>query len=350
VLLTLSMGGGTRDNMKDKHILLSHGAGGKLSHDLVEEFFLPAFDNDLLRALDDSAVIPIEPSRLAFTTDSYVVKPLFFPGGDIGRLAICGTVNDLAMAGARPLGLSASFILEEGLPIEDLERILASMKGAAQEAGVKVVTGDTKVVEHGAAEGIFITTAGVGQIPDGVGIGSAQAKPGDAVMVSGPIGDHEIAVLMARGEFSLQGEVESDCAPLNGLVQAMLKVCPEIHSLRDPTRGGLATVLWEIAASSKVGVVIDEGKVPIREQVRAVCDLLGFDPYYLANEGKLVAFVPEGEAEAVLKAMQAHPLGGEAAIVGKVTAEHPGKVLLKTGIGGHRLLEPLSGEQFPRIC
>jgi hydrogenase expression/formation protein HypE len=336
--------------MKDKRILLSHGAGGKLSHDLVEEFFLPAFDNDLLRSLDDSAVIPLEPSRIAFTTDSFVVKPLFFPGGDIGRLAICGTVNDLAMAGARPLGLSASFILEEGLPIEDLERILASMKGAAQEAGVRVVTGDTKVVEHGAAEGIFITTAGVGHIPDGVGIGSAQATPGDAVMVSGPLGDHEIAVLMARGEFSLQGEVESDCAPLNGLVQAMLGACPEIHSLRDPTRGGLATVLWEIANSSKVGVVIDEGQVPIREQVRAVCDLLGFDPYYLANEGKLVAFVPEGAAESVLKAMQAHPLGGEAAIVGKVTTEHPEKVLLKTGIGGHRLLEPLSGEQFPRIC
>jgi hydrogenase expression/formation protein HypE len=336
--------------MKDKRILLSHGAGGKLSHDLVQEFFLPAFDNDLLRALDDSAVIPLESSRLAFTTDSYVVKPLFFPGGDIGRLAICGTVNDLAMAGARPLGLSASFILEEGLPIENLERILASMKKASQEAGVGVVAGDTKVVEHGAAEGIFITTAGIGHISDNIKIGSAQAKPGDAVMVSGPIGDHEIAVLMARGEFSLQGEVESDCAPLNGLVQAMLKVCPEIHCLRDPTRGGLATVLWEIANSSKVGVVIDEGKVPLREQVKAVCDLLGFDPYYLANEGKLVAFVPEEASDTVLNAMRAHPLGGEAAIIGKVTAEHPGKVLLKTGIGGHRLLEPLSGEQFPRIC
>jgi hydrogenase expression/formation protein HypE len=336
--------------MKDKRILLSHGAGGKLSHDLVQEFFLPSFDNDLLRVLDDSAVIQLASSRLAFTTDSYVVKPLFFPGGDIGRLAICGTVNDLAMAGARPLGLSASFILEEGLPIEDLERVLASMKKAAQEAGVKVVAGDTKVVEHGAAEGIFITTAGVGHIPDGVGIGSAQAKPGDVVMVSGPIGDHEIAVLMARGEFSLQGEVESDCAPLNGLVEAMLKVCPEIHCLRDPTRGGLATVLWEIANSSKVGVVIDEGEVPIREQVRAVCDLLGFDPYYLANEGKLVAFVPKEKAEVVFKAVRKHRLGKEAAVIGIVTAEHPGKVLLKTGIGGHRLLEPLSGEQLPRIC
>jgi hydrogenase expression/formation protein HypE len=336
--------------MKDRRILLSHGAGGRMSHDLLHELFLPFFDNALLRALDDSAVIPAGPSHIAFTTDSYVVKPLFFPGGDIGRLAIYGTVNDLAMAGARPLGLSASFILEEGFPLEDLEGVLASMKGAAKEAGVQVVTGDTKVVEHGAAEGLYITTAGVGTIPDGVAIGSAQAKPGDAVMVSGPLGDHEIAVLMARGEFSLQGEVESDCAPLNGLVEAMLKACPDIHCLRDPTRGGLATVLWEIAGSSEVGVVIDEGEVPIREQVRAVCDLLGFDPYYLANEGKLVAFVPEGEAEAVLKAMQAHPLGKEATVIGKVQAEHPGKVLLKTGIGGHRLLEPLSGEQFPRIC
>jgi hydrogenase expression/formation protein HypE len=336
--------------MKDKRILLSHGAGGRMSHDLLHEFFLPFFDNALLRALDDSAVIPAGPAPIAFTTDSYVVKPLFFPGGDIGRLAICGTVNDLAMVGARPLGLSASFILEEGLPFEDLERVLSSMKGAVQEAGVRVVTGDTKVVEHGAAEGIYITTAGIGSIPEGVAMGSAHARPGDVIMVSGPLGDHEIAVLMARGEFSLQGGVESDCAPLNGLVEVMLKACPDIHCLRDPTRGGLATVLWEIATSSKVGVVIDEGQVPIREQVRAVCDLLGFDPYYLANEGKLVAFVPQGEAAGVIQAMQAHPLGREAAIIGKVVAENPGKVLLRTNIGGHRLLEPLSGEQFPRIC
>jgi hydrogenase expression/formation protein HypE len=336
--------------MKDKRILLSHGAGGKLSHDLVQELFLPFFDNELLRALDDSAVIPAGPCRLAFTTDSYVVKPLFFPGGDIGRLAICGTVNDLAMAGARPLGIAASFILEEGLPLEDLERVLASMQGAAQEAGVRVVTGDTKVVEHGAAEGLYITTAGIGICPEGVNIGSARARPGDMVMVSGPVGDHEIAVLMARGEFALQGEVESDCAPLNGLVEAMLKACPDIHSLRDPTRGGLATVLWEIANSSQAGVIIDEGKVPIREQVRAVCDLLGFDPYYLANEGRLAAFVPQEAAPGVLKAMQKHRLGRGAAIIGRVTAENPGKVLLHTPIGGHRLLEPLSGEQFPRIC
>jgi len=336
--------------LKDRRITLSHGAGGKLSHDLVQELFLPFFANDLLRCLDDSAVIPAQSNRIAFTTDAYVVKPLFFPGGDIGRIAICGTVNDLAMAGARPVGLSASFILEEGLLMQDLERVLASMKEAAQEANVMVVAGDTKVVEHGAAQGLFITTAGIGIIPEGVDVGSARARPGDKIIVSGPLGDHEIAVLMARGEFSLHGGIESDCAPLNGLVEVMLEASQAIHSLRDPTRGGLATVLWEIANASRVGVLIDERQIPIRNEVRAVCDLLGFDPYYLANEGRLIAFVPEGEAKEVLQAMQAHPLGRQAAIIGRVVAEHSGKVLLKTPIGGHRLLDPLSGEQFPRIC
>ena len=336
--------------MKDRRITLAHGAGGRLSHDLVEELFLPFFANDLLRALDDSAVIPAQAQRIAFTTDAYVVKPLFFPGGDIGRLAICGTVNDLAMAGARPVAISASFILEEGLPIEDLEQVLASMKEAAKEAKTMVVAGDTKVVEHGAAQGLYIATSGLGLIPDNVIVGSARAEAGDAIIVSGPLGDHEIAVLMARGEFSLQGEIESDCAPLNGLVEVMLEASQAIHALRDPTRGGMATVLWEIANASRVGVVVEEGRIPIRKEVRAVCDLLGFDPYYLANEGRLVAFVPEGETKAVLSAMQAHPLGREAAIIGRVVAEHPGKVLLRTPIGGHRLLDPLSGEQFPRIC
>jgi hydrogenase expression/formation protein HypE len=259
-------------------------------------------------------------------------------------------VNDLAMAGASPVGISASFILEEGLPIEDLERVLASMKEAAQEAKVQVVAGDTKVVEHGAAQGLYISTSGLGIIPEGVAIGSALARPGDAIIVSGPLGDHEIAVLVARGEFALQGEIESDCAPLNGLVAAMIEASRTIHALRDPTRGGMATVLWEIARASKKGVVVDEQEIPIKAEVRAVCDLLGFDPYYLANEGKLLAFVPQQEAEKVLRAMQAHPLGRGAAIIGRVVAEHPGKVLLKTPIGGHRLLDPLSGEQFPRIC
>jgi hydrogenase expression/formation protein HypE len=335
---------------KGSKILLAHGAGGKLSHDLLREVFLPFFNNDVLCALDDSAILPTKASKLAFTTDSYVVKPLFFPGGDIGRLAICGTVNDLAMAGAKPLWLSTSFILEEGFPIEDLEKILSSMREAAREAGVTVVAGDTKVVEHGAAEGLYVTTTGIGTIPEGVHIGNFRAKAGDLVIINGPTGDHEIAVLIARGEFSLQGALESDCAPLNGLVEVMLETCRDIHVLRDPTRGGLATVLWEIANASGVGVVVKEEEVPISETVRTVCDLLGFDPYYLANEGKLVAFVPEEKAEELLRKMQAHKLGRHAAIIGEVREENPGKVLLRTKIGGHRLLEPLSGEQFPRIC
>jgi len=336
--------------MKEKKILLAHGAGGKLSHDLLKELFLPFLNNEFLSALDDSAIIPAGTSKIAFTTDSYVVKPLFFPGGDIGRLAICGTVNDLAMTGAKPLGLSASFILEEGFPLEALEEVLSSIKEAAKEAGVMVVAGDTKVVEHGAAEGLYITTTGVGIIPEGVDIRSSNARAGDLIIINGPIGDHEIAVLIARGEFSLRGEIKSDSAPLNGLVEAMLEACHDIHVLRDPTRGGLATVLWEIANASGIGVVIEEDKVPIGEEVRVTCDLLGFDPYYLANEGKLVAFIPEKEAERVLKRMRAHPLGKETVVIGRVTSENPSRVLLRTKIGGHRLLEPLSGEQFPRIC
>jgi hydrogenase expression/formation protein HypE len=278
------------------------------------------------------------------------VKPLFFPGGDIGRLSICGTVNDLAMAGAMPLGIATSFILEEGFALQDLERIVTSIKTAALEAGVMVVAGDTKVVEHGAAEGVYLTTSGVGIIPEGVDIRSSRAAPGDVVVVNGAIGDHEAAVLLARGEFSLQGEIRSDCAPLNGLVKTMLDTSSDVHVLRDPTRGGLATVLWEIANTSKVGVVLDEQKIAVRDAVRGVCDLLGFDPYYLANEGKLVAFVPPKEAESVLGAMKTDPLGMESMIIGKVTDRNPGRVLLKTEIGGHRLLEPLSGVQFPRIC
>ena len=336
--------------MKQNKILLAHGAGGKLSHDLVKELFLPFLENDILCTLDDSAIIPTERSRLAFTTDSYVVKPLFFPGGDIGRLSICGTVNDLAMAGAAPLGISASFILEEGFPTQELERIIVSIQQAAREAGVMVVAGDTKVVERGAAEGLFITTSGVGMIREGVEIAGSHAVPGDSVIINGPIGDHEAGVLLARGEFSLKGEIESDCAPLSGLVQAMLDACSNIHVLRDPTRGGLATVLWEIANASKVGVIVEEERIKVKTEVRGMCDLLGFDPYYLANEGKLVAFVPQQEAERVLDAMKADPLGRESAVVGRVVDENPGRVLLRTRIGGHRLLEPLSGEQFPRIC
>jgi len=336
--------------MKEKKILLAHGAGGKLSHDLIEELFLPFLENKILGSLDDSAVIPTEKLRLAFTTDSYVVKPLFFPGGDIGRLSICGTVNDLAMVGSKPLGISTSFILEEGFSTEELERVLSSIKKAALEAGVMVVTGDTKVVEHGAAQGLFITTSGVGIVPGGVDISGSHAMPGDSIIINGSIGDHEIGVLLARGEFSLKGEIKSDCSPLNGLVQKMINACREIHVLRDPTRGGLATVLWEIANSSRVGVIIEEEKILVREEVQGACDLLGFDPFYLANEGKLVAFIPQEKTQKVLEAMKADSLGRESVIIGRVTDENPGKVLVKTRIGGHRLLEPLSGEQFPRIC
>jgi hydrogenase expression/formation protein HypE len=336
--------------MKEDRILLGHGAGGKLSHELLKELFLPFFDNEILRALGDSAVLAADRSRLALTSDSYVVKPLYFPGGDIGRLSICGTVNDLAMAGAMPLGIAASFILEEGFAIQDLERIVTSIRTAALEAGVMVVAGDTKVVERGAAEGVYITTSGVGLVPEGVDIRSSRAAPGDVIVLNGPIGDHEAAVLLARGEFSLQGEIRSDCAPLNGLVKTMLDACSDIHALRDPTRGGLATALWEIASTSKVGVILDEQKIAVRDAVRGVCDLLGFDPFYLANEGKLVAFVPQEEVESVLRAMKTDPLGMESMIIGRVIDKNPGRVLLKTNIGGHRLLEPLSGVQFPRIC
>jgi hydrogenase expression/formation protein HypE len=336
--------------MKNTAILIAHGAGGQLSHELIAELFLPFLGNPVLSSLDDGALLTAPGTRLALTTDAYVVKPLFFPGGDIGRLSLCGTVNDLAMMGAAPLGIAASFILEEGFSTEKLERILGSLKAAAKEAGTEVVAGDTKVVERGKADGMFITTSGVGVVPAGVEIQGRNARQGDAVILSGPVGDHEAGILLARGEFSIKGTVLSDCAPLNHLVDAMLGASKEIHVLRDPTRGGLATVLWEIATGSQAGLEVVEEAIQVRPEVMGVCDLLGFDPLYLANEGKLVAVVPEKHAEKVLSAMRGHPLGRGSAIIGRVVAEHPGRVHLKTRIGGHRLLEPLSGEQFPRIC
>jgi len=336
--------------MKNSSILIAHGAGGQLSHELIAELFLPFLENPVLSNLDDSALLTAPGTRLALTTDAYVVKPLFFPGGDIGRLSLCGTVNDLAMMGAAPLGIAASFILEEGFATEKLERILGSLKAAAEEAGTEVVAGDTKVVERGKADGLFITTSGVGAVPEGVDIQGRNAREGDAVILSGPVGDHEAGILLARGDFSLKGTVLSDCAPLNHLVDAMLGASKEIHVLRDPTRGGLATVLWEIANSSEVGLEVEEEAIQVRSEVMGVCDLLGFDPLYLANEGKLVAVVPEKHAEKVLSAMKSHPLGKSSVAIGRVVAGHPGRVHLKTRIGGHRLLEPLSGEQFPRIC
>ena len=331
-------------------ILLAHGSGGSMSHELVERVFLRHLGNPILAALEDASLIPLPPGQAAFTTDSYVVQPIFFPGGDIGRLAVCGTVNDLAMRGAQALYLSAAFILEEGLAITDLERVVASMRAAAQEARVSIVTGDTKVVEHGSADRMFITTAGVGIIPDGVRIAAAQATPGDVVLLSGAIGDHGLTVMTQRQGLRFSGTLQSDSAPLNGLVQTMLQVSHDIHVMRDPTRGGLATTLCEIASASCVGIELDENVIPIHEAVRVASELLGLDPLYVANEGKLIAIVPARVAEQILAAMRAHPLGAEAALVGRVVAEHPGRVALRTVLGTRRVLDMLSGEQLPRIC
>jgi len=339
---------------KTTKILLAHGSGGRLSHELVAKEFLPPWANPILKQLDDSAVFSLSRDgsgpRLAFTTDSYVVKPLFFKGGDIGRLAVCGTVNDLAMVGAEPLYLSASFVIEEGLPLSTIRAVVRSMREAAAEAGVRIVTGDTKVVEGGAADGLFVNTAGVGIVPPGVEIGGGRAQVGDAVILSGSIGDHGIAVLSQREGLEFESPVVSDVAPLNRLVAAMLAASPQIHVLRDPTRGGLATSLNEIAAQSGVAVHVEEGQIPLKEGVWAACEMLGFDPLCVANEGKLVAMVAPQDAQAVLAAMRATRYGEEAAIIGEVMAEPAGKVLMKTNIGGTRIVHMLVGEMLPRIC
>jgi hydrogenase expression/formation protein HypE len=332
-----------------KTIVLGHGSGGRLTAQLVHDLFLPAFDNEYLRKLDDQAVLDLGAARIAFTTDSFVVTPLFFPGGDIGKLAVHGTVNDLAMSGARPLALSAAFILEEGLPLEDLARVTASMAQAAQAAGVRIVTGDTKVVNKGSADKLFINTAGIGLVPDGVNISASNAQPGDQIILSGTIGDHGMAVFTRRENLELESTIASDTAPLDELVQAML-AAGEIHALRDPTRGGLATSLHEIAGSAHVGVEIHATRIAVREDVRAACEILGMDPLYVANEGKLVAFVAAGAANAIVEAMRRRPDGREAAIIGQATATHPGMVLLKTEIGGSRILDLPFSEQLPRIC
>jgi len=333
----------------DDRILLAHGSGGRLSHDLVEKSFLPLLRNELLSKLDDSAVFELS-GRLAFTTDSYVVSPIFFPGGDIGRLAVCGTVNDLAMSGATPLYLSVSLIIEEGLPSADLRRVMASVKSAAEEAGVKVITGDTKVVNRGGADRLFINTAGIGIVPDGVDSSGSGARPGDKVLLSGTIGDHGIAVMSQREGLEFRTPVESDCAPLHRLVCGMLEVCRDIHCLRDPTRGGLASTLNELAGQSGVGIAIEEESIPVRDAVRAACELLGFDPLHVANEGKLVAVVPAGDAERVLGSMRQDPYGAAAAIIGSVVAEHPGRVVMRTSLGASRVADMLVGELLPRIC
>jgi len=336
--------------MSEDKILLAHGSGGKLSHDLIKQIFLPRFSNPFLEPLDDSAKITNQHGSIAFTTDSYVVNPIFFPGGDIGKLAVCGTVNDLSMIGATPSYLSLSLIVEEGFSIDLLKQIVSSISEVAEQAGVNIVTGDTKVVEHGAADQLFINTAGIGWIRPGVNLSGVNAKPGDKILLNGYLGDHEMAVLSQREGFKFQGELKSDCAPLNDLVGKMLDACPSIRCMRDPTRGGLATTLNEIASMSNVGMVIEEKKIPLRESVKGISELLGLDPLYLANEGKLIAICPPNEAERLLEVMKNHLFGRNAEIIGRVTEENQKRVILHTLIGGHRILDMLTGGQYPRIC
>jgi hydrogenase expression/formation protein HypE len=347
--------------MSDDVILLAHGSGGKLSHDLVEKLFLRYFDSPTLLQLDDSAILPIPDaqtkvpdtgSRLAFTTDSYVVSPLFFPGGDIGKLAVCGTVNDLSMSGAHPLWLSAAFIIEEGLHLAELERIVASMAITAKGAGVQIVAGDTKVVDRGSADKLFINTAGLGLVPPGVNVAGNRAQPGDVILLNGTIGDHGITIMTQREGLQFNSPLESDCAPLNSLVASLLAALPagSLHCLRDPTRGGLATTLNELATRSAAGIEVDEAALPVRDAVRGACELLGLDPLYVANEGKLVAFVAPEAADAALAALRSHEYGREAAIIGQVTTSHPGRVVMHTMLGARRIVDMLVGEQLPRIC
>ncbi len=331
-----------------KTIVMGHGSGGKLTAQLIRDLFLPAFDNPLLAKLDDQAVLAAGEARIALTTDSYVVTPLFFPGGDIGRLAVHGTINDIAMSGAVPLALSAAFILEEGLAMDELARVVDSMADAARAAGVPVATGDTKVVNRGSADRMFITTSGVGLVPPGVDISASNAQPGDKILLSGAIGDHGMAVLSQREGLGFEGAIVSDSAPLHRLVGAMI-AAGRIRALRDPTRGGLAATLTEIAAASNVGVEIESRAIPVHEPVRAACELMGLDPLFVANEGKLAAFVDPADAGAVLEAMRASPEGREAAIIGEAVAAHPGMVLMKTEIGGTRIIDLPFSEQLPRI-
>jgi hydrogenase expression/formation protein HypE len=336
-------------------VTLAHGAGGKAMKDLIEDVFVRVFDNPVLARLDDQARFELSGltalgDRLAFTTDSYVVDPLFFPGADIGKLAICGTINDLAVGGAVPLYLSCAVIIEEGLAVEDLRAIAQSMAGAARDAGVVIATGDTKVVPKGACDKLFITTTGIGVIHAGVELGPARVRPGDAVLVNGWLGDHGAAILAARGDLDLESPIESDCAALHPLVAAVLEAAPGTRCLRDATRGGAASVLNEIAADSGTAIEIDEDAIPVREEVKGFCEILGLDPLYLANEGKFVAVVPPDEAEAALAALRRDPLGAAAMVIGRADAGPPGRVTMRTGFGGRRIVDMLSGEQLPRIC
>ena len=340
----------SRLDLRHGRVDMNHGSGGRAMAQLIEGLFVRELDNAWLRQGNDSALFEVPGGRMVMSTDGHVVAPLFFPGGDIGSLAVHGTINDLAMAGAKPLYLSAAFILEEGLPLADLERIVTNMAAASRNAGVPVITGDTKVVEQGKADGVFITTSGVGLVPPGVTISGELARPGDAILLSGSIGDHGIAVLSQRENLRFETSIESDSAPLHQLVQAMLAAVPDIHCLRDPTRGGLATTLNELAAQSGVGMRLREAAIPVHAAVSGACELLGLDPLYIANEGKLVAICPADAAETLLAVMRAHPLGSEAAIIGEVVEDAQSFVQLETRLGGRRMVDWLSGEPLPRIC
>ena len=337
-------------DFKHGRVDMTHGSGGRAMAQLIEELFLAAFDNDWLRAANDNACFAVQSGRMVMATDSHVVSPLFFPGGDIGCLSVHGTINDVAMSGARPLYLSASFILEEGFPLADLKRIVDSMAQAAREAGVPVVTGDTKVVEQGKGDGVFITTTGVGVVPEGVNIAGSRARPGDAILVSGTLGDHGVAIMAQRESLGFETSIRSDTAALHELVARMVEAVPDIHALRDPTRGGLATTLNEIARQSGVGMMLREEAIPVRQEVEAACEFLGLDPLYVANEGKLICICAPDHAEELLAVMRAHPLGAEAAIIGSVHEDPHHFVQMETGFGGKRIVDWLTGEQLPRIC
>lgn len=345
----------SRRTLKADTITMAHGAGGKAMRDLIEDVFVGTFDNEDLNKLEDQARFDLTAlqqsgTQLAFTTDSYVVDPVEFPGGDIGTLAVNGTVNDLAVSGAIPKYLSCGMILEEGLEVDLLRRIVTSMREAADQAGVTIVTGDTKVVPRGKGDKIFINTTGIGVIPEGINISASNCKPGDKVIVNGYVGDHGAAILNARGDLALDVELETDCQPLHELIQSMLEVCPELHAMRDASRGGVATVLNEFAETSEVAIRLEESAIPVRTEVRGVCEILGLDALYFANEGKLVAIVPELKADQVLEVMRQHPAGKDSAIIGEVIDGYSGRVLVKTGFGGERILDMLVGEQLPRIC
>ena len=337
-------------DFKHGRVDMTHGSGGRAMAQLIDELFVAAFDNEFLRQMKDQARFPAPLGRMVMSTDSHVVSPLFFPGGDIGCLSVHGTINDVAMSGARPLYLSASFILEEGFPLADLKRIVESMAHAARDAGVPIVTGDTKVVEQGKGDGVFITTTGVGVVPEGINISGERARPGDKILVSGMLGDHGVAVMSLRENLTFHTSIESDTAALHELVAAMVAAMPDIHVLRDPTRGGLATTLNEIARQSAVGMMLHESQLPIREQVKAACEFLGLDPLYVANEGKLAAICAPQDAECLLQAMRTHPLGRDAAIVGEVIEDPHHFVQMETAFGGRRVVDWLTGEQLPRIC